>query len=494
MSLIMVQDLSFTYEGSCEPVFSHISFRMDTGWKVGLIGRNGRGKTTFLKLLQGLGPYSGVISAPGVEFAYFPYRTECGGSALETVLAQCPGRQEWEALRELSLLEIGEETARRPFSTLSAGEQTKALLAAMFLREDRYLLIDEPTNHLDLPARQAVGEYLRRKRGFLLVSHDRALLDRCVDHIVSINRSAVEVQAGTFSSWQRNALLREQFERGEQERLRKEIGRLSEAAERTSRWADAVERTKYGTRNAGLRVDRGYLGHKSAKMMARSKAIASRRREALEEAAKLLKDTEEQEALKLSPLRFPADRLMEFRDVSVFCGGRAVVQEFCMTVRQGERIALTGRNGCGKSSLLKLAAGQDIAHSGTLIRSGRLLVSYVPQHTEDLAGTLDGYLQACGVDGDLCRAVLRKLGIPRAQFEKNLEQYSEGQKKKVLIARSLCQRAHLYLRDEPMNYFDVISRMQMEALLLEYRPTMLFAEHDRTFCETVATRIAALQG
>ena len=80
------------------------------------------------------------------------------------------------------------------------------------------------------------------------------------------------------------------------------------------------------------------------------------------------------------------------------------------------------------------------------------------------------------------------------QFEKNLEQYSEGQKKKVLIARSLCQRAHLYLWDEPMNYLDVISRIQMEALLLEYRPTMLFAEHDRTFCETVATRIAALQG
>lgn len=126
-----------------------------TGWKVGLIGRNGRGKTTFLKLLQGWAVQRRYLRA-GVEFAYFPYRTECGGSALETVLAQCPDRQEWEALRELSLLEIGEETARRPFSTLSAGEQTKALLAAMFLREDRYLLIDEPTNHLD-PAGPAGG-------------------------------------------------------------------------------------------------------------------------------------------------------------------------------------------------------------------------------------------------------------------------------------------------------------------------------------------------
>lgn len=411
---------------------------------------------------------------------------------MEIVKAQCPDRQEWEILRELSLLDVGEEAVFRPFGTLSNGEQTKALLAALFLKGDSYLLIDEPTNHLDQKAREAVGAYLSKKRGFLLVSHDRAFLDRCVDHILSINRTDVEVQAGNFSSWQQNTQLREQFERGKQERLKKDIRRLSAAADRTANWSDAVEKTKYGARNSGLRVDRGYIGHKSAKLMARSKAIENRRREAAAETAKLLKNREEQELLKLSPLRFHKDRLLEFRDVSFAYGEQTIVKNLSFTVIQGERVALAGRNGCGKSSIFKLLLGQLEANSGEILQSPQLKISYIAQHTQGLAGGLDAYLRRCGADGDLCRAILRKLGFSRAQFEKPMEYYSAGQKKKVLIARSLCEQAHLYVWDEPLNYIDVISRMQIEQLILEYRPTLLFVEHDRVFCETVATKTIQL--
>ena len=128
----------------------------------------------------------------------------------------------WALCRELSLLEVEEEVLYRPFSTLSQGEQTKVLLALMFLMEGRFLLVDEPTNHLDLHGREVVSRYLSRKHGFILVSHDRSFLDSCVDHVLSLNRTGLEVQQGNFSSWWKNKEYRDQFEQGEQDRLRKE--------------------------------------------------------------------------------------------------------------------------------------------------------------------------------------------------------------------------------------------------------------------------------
>ena len=130
MSQIIVEDLSFTYDGCFDPVFEHVFFQFDTNWKLGMIGRNGRGKTTFLNLLMGAYEYQGAISTPGIAFDFFPYPADNGRSTMEIVKAQCPDRQEWEILRELSLLDVREEAAFRPFGTLSNGEQTKALLAA----------------------------------------------------------------------------------------------------------------------------------------------------------------------------------------------------------------------------------------------------------------------------------------------------------------------------------------------------------------------------
>ena len=133
----------------------------------------------------------------------------------------CPQAEDWERLRELSYLEVREEVLERPFETLSHGEQTKVLLAALFLNEGRFLLIDEPTNHLDRKARGTVSAYLKRKKGFILVSHDRCFLDGCVDHILSLNRSEIEVQSGNFTSWFTNFQRRQEFELAQDEKLKK---------------------------------------------------------------------------------------------------------------------------------------------------------------------------------------------------------------------------------------------------------------------------------
>ena len=155
-------------------------------------------------------------------------------------------------------------------------------------------------------------------------------------------------------------------------------------------------------------------------------------------------------------------------------------------------MVVAGPNGSGKSSILKLLCGQDIPHTGTLELASGLVISYVPQDASGLRGSLRDYAARCGIDETLFKTILRKLGFERVQFEKDMSDYSAGQKKKVLLARSMCQSAHLYIWDEPLNYVDVLSRIQIEELLTAFRPTLLFVEHDRMFCDKIATKLVEL--
>lgn len=544
MSLIQVTDLTFEYEGSFAPVFEHVSFQLDTDWKLGLVGRNGKGKTTFLRLMMGQMPYQGRIEA-SVSFDYFPSPVERPERDTWEVLDEVTnGEAEvWRLQRELSRLQVPEDALYRPFSTLSNGEQTKVLLAALFLQEGHFLLIDEPTNHLDQEARALVSAYLKSKRGFILVSHDRAFLDGCVDHILAMNRSDIQVQRGDFSSWYANKERQDQFERTEQERLKKDIRRLQSAASQSKAWGDQVEAQKIGgvanryQTNIG---ERSYLGEKSRKMQQRRKNLERRQEQAIEEKKGLLKNAEAPEALKLFPLKHHAARLVVFEEAAACCREsgeegvilRSICRPVDLEIRQGDRIFLQGRNGCGKTSLLKLvlaaggmsgaampgAGAGDGAEAGNAAEAGSmaepvhggdqkgrlacqgeirlasgLILSYVSQDTSGLRGSLMDYAAACGVEPSLFFALLRKLDLSREQLERPMEYYSQGQKKKVLLARSLCQQAHLYIWDEPLNYIDLYSRIQIEELILSACPTMLLVEHDAAFGERVATKTVQIE-
>lgn len=493
MSMIKVENLTFAWPGSSDNVFENVSFQMDTDWKLGFTGRNGRGKTTFLNLLMGKQEYSGKIYS-SVEFDYFPYAVENKERwTLEVLQEICPEAQEWQFRRELSYLHMEPEILWQNFGTLSGGEQTRTLLAALFLREEHFLLIDEPTNHLDLEARESVSDYLKKKKGFILVSHDRVFLDGCVDHILSLNRADIQVQAGSFSSWLTNFERQQNFERAKEEKLKGEIKRLRQAARRTSGWSEQVEASKFGTKNSGLKPDRGFVGHKSAKMMKRAKNIELRQEKAIEEKAGLLKNVEEMQTLKLISLSHHAQKLMELSEVSVNYGGKNIFQPVSFSVSPGEKVALAGRNGSGKSSILKLILGEEIPYTGTVRKASGLIISYVSQDTSGLKGRLSDFAKAHEIDESLFLAMLRKLDFERTQFEKDMEDFSEGQKKKVLIAASLCRKAHLYVWDEPLNFIDLYSRMQVERLLQEFSPTMIFVEHDRAFQEAVADRVVKIE-
>lgn len=488
MSYIEIQNLTFGYEGSSTNVFENAGVRLDTDWKIGFTGRNGRGKTTLLKLLMGELPYQGKIYA-SEPFRYFPFQVEEPEQLCFYVAeAILPDLELWRLERELNLLGVEGEILYRPFSTLSGGEQTKLLLALLFLQEHCFLLIDEPTNHLDLTGRKKVAEYLNKKKGFLLVSHDRAFLDGCADHMLAIQNTGFSVEKGTFSSWFENRERQLAFESAENEKLKKEAARLGAAVRQTSGWSDKLEKTKRGGRNSGLRPDRGYIGHKSAKMMKRAKTIAGRREAALAEKEKLLKNVEKQEPLKLHPLEYRSTLLLSARDLSLFYEDKRVCSGLRFEICRGDRAAVVGPNGCGKTTLLKLVAGESIAYKGGFIRPGDLKVSFLPQDTAGLSGSLEGFAEQREINGTLFKTILRKLDFTREQFERPIESYSLGQKKKVAVAASLCESAHLYIWDEPLNYIDVISRMQIEALLKEYQPTVLFVEHDLAFMEKIATK------
>lgn len=497
MSQINISNLTFEYDGSYDRIFDNVSFTIDTNWRLGFIGRNGRGKTTFLKLLMGSYEYRGTITA-NVGFEYFPFDVRDSSptaTTLDIAYKICPYLEQWELERELDLMDFDTDKLFTPYKIMSPGEQTKLMLAVLFLKENRFLLIDEPTNHLDSFSRRIVSDYLKSKKGFILVSHDRNFVDNCVDHILSINRSNIELQQGNFSSWYENRTRQDTFELSENEKLLKEIDRLNRAAQRSARWSDKAERSKIGfdparkEKSIGLR---SYEGEKSRKLMQQSKNYMRRKQDAAESKSKLLKNLERSDSLKLEQLEHFSNTLVYMSDVSVSYGTNTVCSNVGFTIRRGDRLAIKGRNGSGKSSIIKLICGREITYTGVFKAAGGLVISYVSQDTGSLHGSLSDYARSYGINESLFKAILNKLDFKAEQFDKDISDHSEGQKKKVLIARSLCEKAHLHIWDEPLNFIDVVSRIQIEELIIRHQPTMIFVEHDEAFCRKIATKEISL--
>lgn len=498
MSIISVNNLTYYYDGCDEAVYENASFTLDTTWKTGLIGRNGRGKTTLLKLLTGELENGGAVNTKA-EFLYFPFDVEdknMSGSELIGII--CPEMQEWEVIRELSYMGTDCEILYRPFNTLSGGEQTRLLLCLLFLRDNAFLLIDEPTNCLDLEAREAIGDYLKANSGFILVSHDRDLLDKCTDHILSLGRSDTEIINGNYSVWKENFDRKEANELMRDKKLKSEIGHLKAAAERSKKWADTAESRKIGidpTKTEKSLDRRAVEGAKAKAMMKRMKAVESRRQTAIDEKSELLKNRECIDTLKIPSIKAKSATVLSVQNlVPYYCdycdndNSNALCKPVSFTLSDGERLCLSGKNGCGKSTILKIIAGADISYSGSIAKAPGLKISVLPQDTNGLCGTLDEFSERLGVDAELVRAILAKLGFSRRELIDRTENLSAGQKKKVLIAGSLATPANLYIWDEPLNFVDIISRIQLERLLGANTPTMLLAEHDRYFCENTGTK------
>ena len=225
-------------------------------------------------------------------------------------------------------------------------------------------------------------------------------------------------------------------------------------------------------------------------MMKKSVNTLKRRERAIEEKKSLLKNVEQVGELKLTVLEHPKKVLISVQNGRVSYDGRTVCDHISFEIRQGDRVALTGANGAGKSSVLKTLCGLGNALSGDVRVATGLTISHVPQETDGLSGGMRDYIHQRQLDETLFKAILRNMDFEREAFERDLSTLSQGQKKKILLASSLCVPAHLYVWDEPLNYIDVLSRVQVENLIRQCRPTLLLVEHDKVFLENICTREA----
>lgn len=501
MAQISFMNIDFSYEGNQETVFKNFSVSFDSNWRLGLVARNGRGKTTFLKLIvEQLQPNQGSIHQPhSIVPVMFPPAVDYFSeeTAKDIIEKSMPGLEEWRFMRELSLLDVESELLSRPFFTLSPGEQSKILMAALFANEHAYVLLDEPGNHLDVDGKKTLSRYLSGKRSFLLVSHERALLDTVTDHTLAFLKSGPEIVAGPYHIWAEHRKNMESFERAENKRLSKEISKLTESAHQSERWADKAHRDS--TKDDGSGVKMGLKEKKrakSAKLERRAKQTIHQKEQAVEQRTKLLHDVEENESLKMLPIEYHSETLISALNLSLKYPTKTLLERTSFNICRGDRVCLTGNNGAGKSTLLKLiariAAPEELQIDGSLYMPKGIKVSVLPQICKLPNMSLMNYLQVQNANITRILMLLRKMGFAREVFSCNASELSAGQKRKLMIAISICEEAHLYLWDEPLNYLDIQTREQIEEVLLEAGPTIIFIEHDEYFCKKIATKYISL--
>ncbi|MDR2456828.1 MAG: ATP-binding cassette domain-containing protein [Deltaproteobacteria bacterium] len=488
MPRIEISNLSFAYDDGTV-IFQNLTLSLDSSWRLGLIGRNGRGKTTLLKILSGELKSQGIVRSP-VACVYYPGpAADPSLPSLEAALIAYPAAAEWRLRKEASLLGLPDEALLRPLSALSGGEAAKVLLAALFAYEGDFLaLLDEPAAHLDAESRAAVSSYLASKRGFIIASHDRALLDECADHVLAINRGGVELEAGNYSSWAHNHALRLKFEESQREKLKKEAERHREAMSRTALWASKTEAVKFGYGP----VDRGFIGHKAAKMAKRAKSAQKRAAKAAEEKESLIRNAEKSAKLTLTPMRSRSKVLIEGKGLAIGYGPEPLIENLDLIVERGEIVAVLGPNGSGKTLLMRVLAGEIPPLAGTLKFAPDLLLSAVPQIPAFNFATVKELAGKSGLEQSRLKAVLSHLGLETWSLEGGLTSMSLGQLKKTALALSLCQSASLYLWDEPLSHLDIMARALIEEAVAAARPSMILVEHDQAFVKKLATKAIRL--
>jgi len=528
MAQIEMKDMTFYYDDFYHPVFEHLNVRLDTDWKMALVGRNGRGKSTLLKLLEGsLQPTLGEIKRSGTV-SYFPYLYDAAFTKAMDVVKECIGglrtlelklqkyedsfekesadsgmpdeadsaayyellnryleldgyAMESHICRELAQMGLSEGLLEQEFDTLSGGEQTCMLILALFLRKDAFVLLDEPTNHLDKGKKEHLKEYLKKKKGFIIASHDTAFLDEVCDHIMAINKSDISMEQGSYSTWHKNMELKEQFELRTREKLEHEISQLKRQSKQTRAWSNIGNKQKYP-----------YAGHfrtnGTRAYMRQAKAAEQKVRDNLEEKKQLLRNMEAERKLNISQEIVQRDCLLTADHVTYCYEGTSTpaIRDVTLHIYPGDKIWLRGKNGAGKTTLLKLLAGK--IHGAGIRRAGGISIAFVTQEPLERSGALPAHLQENRKFKDLCM----RFDLPADVFCRPLNTLSSGELKKVDIAKTLVENHQILFLDEPLNYMDVNFKAQLEEALSEEDLTLVFVEHNESFGEKIATQIIEL--
>ena len=494
MSNIKISRLSFRYDDASDNIFNDLNLNLDSSWKLGLVGRNGRGKTTLLNLLRGKLQGTGKIESKLV-FSYFPITVKNPENITLYELQDQANFEQWELERELNLMDTDPNLLWQPFNTLSGGEQTKVLLALSFTDRDAFPLIDEPTNHLDEASRLQVAEYLRKHdKGYIVVSHDRDFLNQITDHILAIENTEIHLYQGNYASYEDTKEKRDQFNRDKNEKLKGEIKSLNNKYVRFNNWSDSVEAQKYQGRktqyvlNRRTRLNKGAIGHAAAKMMKKAINTQHRMDKRIEEKKGLMVNIEDVPDLTMNFQPNYHQTLLETQHLSLKVQDKQLFEDLNMIVKNKGIVSLEGKNGSGKSTFLKLLLSKtnEVSYQGKFVLINGSKISYLPQDFTEYTGTLKEFAEKQKISYEELLNNLKKMGFPRESFTTKIEEMSMGQQKRIALAKSLVEPADLYLWDEPANYLDVFNQDQLIKLLKDKQPAMLLVEHDQYFIEHVA--------
>ena len=451
MGSIKISNVSFRYEDSSNHIFNNLNLDLDSSWKLGLVGRNGRGKTTFLNLLQGKLVGRGEIQTK-LNFSYYPIRIKDPANITLYELQDQIMFEQWKLERELNLMHVDSNLIWQSFNTLSGGEQTKILLALSFIDENSFPLIDEPTNHLDEESRQEICKYLtKHHKGYIVVSHDRNFLNQVTDHVLAIENTEIHLYQGNYATYEQIKEGRDEFNREKNEKIAGEIKNLHNQKEQFYHWAQKIEaRKNLGQKtqyilNRRARVNKAAIGHAAAKMM--KKSITRRNR--------MDKKIEEKEGL-----------MVNIEDIP----------KLTMNFQSNYHSAFL------KFLLNKVSANSN----GRCELANGLRISYLPQDFTIHQGSLKNFAPHQKLSYEDLLNILKKMGFPHTNFNVPIEEMSMGQQKRIALAKSLLEPADLYLWDEPANYLDVFNQDQLINLLQEVKPAMLLIDHDQYFIEQVA--------
>lgn len=518
MSSISINNISYFHKSPYREIFTDLTVNIDYSWKTGLIGENGIGKTTLLKIISGkLQTDKGsIVSSRNLELfsgsdkipdnnCLDTVKALTGFTEMEQRMTVLLSENTEESIRKYSLLHeeyagqggyqfkasfykelsnmgFGDEFAYRPFNTLSGGEQTKILVLALFIRKDSYALIDEPANHLDMFARKKLADYLNQKDGFLLVSHDRYLLDACTDHTVMLSSSSAQIVKGNYSAWKNAYEADLAFKERTNENLMREIKNLKKAAKERREWSEEVEKTINAAK------DRGYVSARSREQMQRVLSIERRIGRMIEEKEHLKFSIKKKRELQISNT-MTKSTLLSVENADYELNGREIFSDIHFTIEKGEIYAMVGPNGCGKTSLFSIITGRAEQSAGIVYVKPGIKVSAVKQFPDNIRGNVEKYLENISADIRKFTYILNYLGYKGNILDKALSRLSDGERKKIDIAGSLSEEADLYLWDEPLNFLDIETREKIEDMLMTNKPAMLISEHDRRFIENIADDI-----
>ena len=515
MTDISVSSLVKSFEHG-NNILDGLSFTVNSGERVGILGHNGCGKTTLFRILVGELRYDeGDIAIPASkrmglisQIPVYPegwtteqvlkdahrhlyaisekmeklakqMETDSSPALLEEYdklmanFARLGGYEmDVERSRVANGLDIPPEMLKQSFDSLSGGEKTRVNLARLILENTDILLLDEPTNHLDMHATEWLEDYLLHFKGTVLtISHDRYFLDKVVQRCIEINEGKAELYSGNYSFYveERQRRFEEKLKKYEKDQAK--IEQLTRAAEQMHLWA--------------------FMG--MDKLHKRAFSMEKR----IEKLSHSEKPTEQKKLkVKFKQREFFGDEALVMEDISKGFGERVLFSGLDMEVTGGERIALIGDNGTGKSTLVKLIMGDEAPDTGFLYTGPTIRKAYLPQivrFTNEERSALDTMLYDCKCEPQQARDRLAAFGFRGESVFTPVGALSGGEKSRLRLCMLMGGEINFLILDEPTNHLDIASREWIEDALADYEQTLLFVSHDRYFIEKFATRIWELR-